>query len=52
MLIITSKEFQDIRKSPYFFLLFHAAEIIAYPRPTANPNANGIKNTADSRLNA
>jgi hypothetical protein len=35
----------------YVFLLCRAAEIRAYPRPTANPNANGIKTAADSRLN-
>jgi hypothetical protein len=35
----------------YDCLLCRAAEIRAYPRPTANPNANGIKTAIDSRLN-
>ena len=36
----------------YFLLLCLAAEIRTYPKPTANPNASGIKTTPPSQFNA
>jgi hypothetical protein len=37
--------------SIYVPFLWRAAEIITYPRPTANPNASGIKTAAPCSLN-
>ena len=37
--------------SIYLPFLCRAAEIITYPRPTANPNASGIKTAAPCSLN-
>jgi hypothetical protein len=34
----------------YVPVLCRAAEIITYPKPTANPNANGIKTTPPSQF--
>jgi hypothetical protein len=37
--------------SIYVPFLCRAAEIITYPRPTANPNASGIKTAAPCHSN-
>ena len=34
----------------YVPFLWRAAEIITYPKPTANPNANGIKTAPPSQF--
>ena len=34
----------------YVPFLWRAAEIITYPRPTANPNASGIKTAPPSQF--
>ena len=36
----------------YVLFLCRAAEIITYPRPTANPNASGINTTPPSQFSA
>jgi hypothetical protein len=51
MIVNITKYFRVKSGNLYDLLLRHADEIIAYPRPTANPNAKGIKTAADSRVN-